>query len=184
VGRMAFVGRRLLQLIPVAFGVTFIVFFMVHLIPGNPALSILGIHATPKAIAILHQEWGLNRPLWDQYWLFLDRLFHGNLGESLYYGQSTTSLVFSHLPATLWLIIYAAVLAVIISVPLAMTAASRQDGLRDQVVRVVPLVGLGMPSFWLAFLLILLLGIDCTCSRSAGTAAGSSATCGRCSCPA
>jgi peptide/nickel transport system permease protein len=159
-GRMAFVGRRLLQLIPVAFGVTFIVFFMVHLIPGNPALSILGIHATPKAIAILHQEWGLNRPLWDQYWLFLDRLFHGNLGQSLYYGQSTTSLVFGHLAPTLWLIIYAALLSVLISVPLAMTAASRQGGLRDHVVRAVPLLGLGMPSFWLAFLLILLLGID------------------------
>src|ERR1700759_1999695 len=150
-GRMAFVGRRLLQLVPVAFGVTFIVFFMVHLIPGNPALSILGIHATPKAIAILHQEWGLNRPLWDQYWLFLDRLFHGNLGQSLYYGQSTTSLVFGHLAPTLLLILY---------VPLAMTAASRQGGVRDHAVRAVPLLGLGMPSFWLAFLLILLLGID------------------------
>src|SRR6201986_5523734 len=132
---MAFVGRRLLQLIPVAFGVTFIVFFMVHLIPGNPALSILGIHATPKAIAILHQEWGLNRPLWDQYWLFLDRIFHGNLGQSLYYGQSTTSLVFTHLPPTLWLIVYSAVLSVLISVPLAMIAASQQDGLSDHLVR-------------------------------------------------
>src|SRR6202000_3514486 len=111
-GRMAFGGRRLLQPIPVAFGVTFIVFFMVHLIPGNPALSILGIHATPKAIAILHQEWGLNRPLWEQYWLFLDRLFHGNLGQSLYYGQSTTSLGLSPLPPTLWLVVSPAVLSV------------------------------------------------------------------------
>src|SRR4030081_1087951 len=117
---MAFVGRRLLQLIPVAFGVTFIVFFMVHLIPGDPAVSILGIHATPRAVAILHQEWGLNRPLPSQYWLFLDRLVHGNLGQSLYYGVSTSSLILSHLAPTLWLIIYAAALAVLISVPLAM----------------------------------------------------------------
>jgi peptide/nickel transport system permease protein len=151
---MAFVGRRLLQLVPVAFGVTFIVFFMVHLIPGDPAATILGIHATPHAVAILHQEWGLNRPLLSQYWLFLDRLVHGNLGQSLFYSQSTSSLVIGHLPATLWLLIYAAVLTVLISVPLAMTAASRQDGIRDHVVRAVPLVGLGMPSFWLGFLLI------------------------------
>jgi len=156
---MAFVGRRLLQLVPVAFGVTFVVFFMVHLIPGDPAVSILGIHATPRAVAILHREWGLNRPLPSQYWLFLDRLVHGNLGYSLYYGQSTTSLVLSHLPPTLWLIVYAGVLSVLISVPLAMIAASRRDALRDHVVRAVPLVGLGMPSFWLAFLLILVFAI-------------------------
>jgi peptide/nickel transport system permease protein len=160
VGRMGFVGRRLLQLVPVAFGVTFIVFFMVHLIPGDPAASILGIHATPRAVAILHRQWGLNRPLPSQYWLFLDRLLHGNLGQSLYYGQPTSSLVLSHLPATLWLIIYGAVLAVLISVPLAMVAATRQDGVRDHVVRAVPLVGLGMPSFWLGFLLILAFAID------------------------
>jgi len=156
---MAFVGRRLLQLVPVAFGVTFIVFFMVHLIPGDPAVSILGIHATPRAVAILHREWGLNRSLPAQYWLFLDRLVHGNLGYSLYYGQSTTSLVLSHLPPTLWLIVYAGVLSVLISVPLAMIGASRPDALRDHVVRAVPLVGLGMPSFWLAFLLILIFAI-------------------------
>src|SRR6201986_5489058 len=134
-GRKAFVGRRLVQLLPLSLGVRFIVFFRVHLIPGNPALSILGIHRTPKAIAILHKEWGLNRPLWDQYWLFLDRLFHGNLGQSLYYGQSTTSLGLSHLPPTLWLIVYSAVLSVLISVPLAMIAASQQDGLSDHLVR-------------------------------------------------
>ncbi len=151
---MTFVGRRLLQLVPVAVGVTIIVFFMIHLIPGDPAQTILGIHATPRSVAILHREWGLNRPLVSQYWLFLDRLLHGNLGQSLYYGVSTSSLVLSHLPATLWLIIYAAVLAVLIAVPLSMIAASRRDGIRDHVVRAIPLAGLGMPPFWLGFLLI------------------------------
>ena len=130
---MSFVGRRLLQLVPVAVGVTIIVFFMIHLIPGDPARTILGIHATPKAIAELHQEWGLNRPLISQYWLFLDRLVHGNLGQSLIYGVSASSLILSHLPATLFLIVYATVLAIAISVPLAMLAASKRNGLRDQV---------------------------------------------------
>ncbi len=153
-GRTGFVVQRLLLLIPVAVGVTIIVFFMVHLIPGDPAATILGIHATPKTVALLHQQWGLNRPLLSQYWLFLDRLLHGNLGVSLYYGGSAVSLIISHLPPTLWLIIYSSVLAVLISVPLAMIAASRKDGARDQVVRAVPLIGLGMPPFWLAFLLI------------------------------
>ena len=142
------------MLIPVAFGVTLIVFFMIHLIPGDPARTILGIHATPKRIAILHQEWGLNRPLISQYLLFLDRILHGNLGPSLYYGVPATTVILQRLPATLWLIVYATVLAVLISVPLAMIAASRKDGVRDHVVRVVPLFGLGMPPFWLGILLI------------------------------
>jgi peptide/nickel transport system permease protein len=160
VGRMSFVFRRLLLLVPVAVGVTIIVFFMVHLIPGDPARTILGIHATPKAIAILHREWGLNRPLLSQYWLFIDRLFHGNLGTSLYYGQPAASLIFGRLPATLWLIVYAAVLAIVISVPLAMLAASKKNGIRDHLVRVVPLLGLGMPPFWVGLLLQLGLAIS------------------------
>jgi peptide/nickel transport system permease protein len=151
---MAFVGRRLLMLVPVAVGVTIIVFFMVHLIPGDPARTILGIHATPRSIAILHREWGLNRPLVSQYWLFMDRLGHGDLGQSLFYGVPAAGVILGRLPPTLWLIVYAAVLGVAISVPLAMIAATRKDGARDQVVRAVPLVGLGMPPFWLGFLLI------------------------------
>src|SRR5216683_1017002 len=156
---MSFVGRRLLQLVPVAVGVTILVFFMIHLIPGDPARTILGIHATPQAIAILHKQWGLNRPLVSQYWLFMDRLLHGNLGQSLYYGVPAAGLILQHVPATLWLIVYAAVIAVLISVPLAMIAATRKDGIRDHVVRAVPLLGLGMPPFWVGFLLIYGFGI-------------------------
>jgi peptide/nickel transport system permease protein len=159
-GRTGFVVQRLLLLIPVAVGVTIIVFFMVHLIPGDPAATILGIHATPKAVALLHQQWGLNRPLASQYWLFLDRLLHGNLGQSLFYGTSVSSLILSHLPPTLWLLTYATVLTVLISVPLAVLAASRRDGVRDQMVRAIPLVGLGMPPFWLGFLLIYAFAIS------------------------
>jgi peptide/nickel transport system permease protein len=153
-GRMTFLVQRLLLLVPVAIGITIIVFFMIHLIPGDPARTILGIHATPRAIAILHSEWGLNRPLVSQYWLFMDRLLHGDLGQSLFYGVPAGGVIFGRLPATLWLIAYAAVLAVLISVPLAMIAASRKDAVRDHVVRAVPLLGLGMPPFWLGILLV------------------------------
>jgi len=156
---MTFVLRRLVLLVPTALGVTIIAFFMIHLIPGDPARTILGIHATPQKIAILHHQWGLDRPLADQYWLFMDRLLHGNLGQSLYYGTSVGGLITSRLPPTLWLIIYAGVLGVVISIPLAMIAATRKDGIRDHVVRVVPLLGLGMPSFWLALILQTVLAV-------------------------
>ena len=159
-GRMTFVFRRLLLLLPTALGVTIIAFFMIHLIPGDPARTILGIHATPRTIAILHRQWGLNRPLASQYWLFMDRLVHGNLGQSLYYNVPVSGLITSHLPATLWLICYAAVLAIVISVPLAMIAATRKDAVRDHVVRAVPLLGLGMPAFWLALILQTVLAVN------------------------
>jgi peptide/nickel transport system permease protein len=156
---MSFVGRRLLQLVPVAVGVTIIAFFMIHLIPGDPASTILGIRATPQKIALLHQQWGLDRSLASQYWLFIDRLLHANLGQSLIYGDDASTLIWQRLPPTLWLIIYSTVLAVIISVPLAMIAATRKDAVRDQLVRAVPLLGLGMAPFWVGFLLIYGFGI-------------------------
>jgi peptide/nickel transport system permease protein len=157
---MSFVGRRLLQLIPVAVGVTIVCFFMIHLIPGDPAETILGIHATPQKVALLHRQWGLDRSLAAQYWLFMDRLLHANLGTSLIYGTGASTLIWQRLPVTLWLIVYATVLAIIISVPLAMIAATRKDGVRDHAVRAVPLIGLGMPPFWVAFLLIYVFGIQ------------------------
>jgi peptide/nickel transport system permease protein len=157
--RMSFVLHRLLLLIPVAAGVTIIVFFMIHLIPGDPARTILGIHATAPAVAELHREWGLNRPLAAQYWLFLNRLFHGNLGESLFYQVPARTLIVGRLPVTIWLIVYSVVLAVVISVPLAMIAASRKDAARDQAVRAIPLVGLGMPPFLTGIVLIYLFAL-------------------------
>jgi peptide/nickel transport system permease protein len=157
-GRMSFVLRRLVLLVPTAVGVTIITFFMVHLIPGNPAVTILGQRANPSTVAALDRQLGLNQPLLDQYWLFIDRLFHGNLGMSLYYGVPVSGLITSHLPTTLWLLCYAAIIAVVISVPLATLAASRKDGIRDHVVRVVPLIGLGLPAFWFGLILQTWLG--------------------------
>jgi len=159
VGRLTFVAQRLLMLVPVAIGVTIVVFFLIHLIPGDPARTILGIHATPQRIALLRRQWGLNRPLVSQYWLFMDRLAHGNLGQSLFYGTPARPLIIARLPPTLWLIVYAAVLAITISVPLATIAATRKDAVRDHVVRVVPMLGLGMPPFWVGILLIYALAL-------------------------
>jgi peptide/nickel transport system permease protein len=156
---MSFVLRRLVLLVPTAVGVTIITFFMVHLIPGNPAVTILGQRANPATVAALDQQLGLNESLLSQYGLFIDRLFHGNLGQSLFYGVPVQSLVTSHLPPTLWLLCYAAVIAVLIGVPLATLAASRKDAIRDHVVRIVPMLGLGMPAFWFGLILQTWLGV-------------------------
>ncbi len=154
-----YLSRRLVQLIPVLFGLTVVVFALIHLIPGDPAQTILGLKATPQAIAELHRQWGLDRPLVSQYGLFMDRLAHGDLGNSLVFGDPVRSLIIGRLPATIWLVVYSSVLAVLISVPLAVLAASRRNGLRDHIVRLVPLVGLGMPSFWIGIFLVLFFGL-------------------------
>jgi len=87
--RFSFIGRRLLQLIPVLFGITLITFFLLRLIPGDPALQILGQHYTPAGAKVVRHSLGLDEPLWRQYLLFLQHLFQGNLGESITYKQST-----------------------------------------------------------------------------------------------
>ena len=155
--RLAYVLRRLAQLVPVAVGVTILTFLLVHLIPGDPAVSVLGNRATPQLVAQLHKEWGLDRSLPEQYWLFLGRLAHGDLGDSLLYRVPVRDMVIERTPVTIWLLAYSTVLALLIAVPLAILAARRKDGPVDQVVRAVPIVGLGMPAFWVGIMLILLL---------------------------
>ena len=129
--RFRFVPIRLLQSIPVVFGVTIVVFFMVHLLPGNPALTILGQTATPERVAALSTQLGLDKPLWKQYCIFLGRLFHGDLGRSLTYQRPVFDLVVQAVPITLSLLAYALVLSLVISVPLAALAATAPGRVRD-----------------------------------------------------
>jgi peptide/nickel transport system permease protein len=154
-----YIGRRLLAAVPVLLGTTVIVFFMIHLVPGDPAVTLLGTHATPTAVAALHAQLGLDQPVWRQYLEFLGRLFQGDLGHSFFYQSSVTSLVLERVGATLWLIVAGTVFAVVLSVPLAVWAASRRNGLADHVIRAVPLIGLGMPAFWLGIMLILVFAL-------------------------
>jgi peptide/nickel transport system permease protein len=147
-------------MIPIALGVTLLVFFLIHLVPGDPARTMLGTRATPERIALLHAEWGLDQPLPVQYWRFLERLVHGDLGSSLFYSVPAGRLMLERLPVTLWLIGLGTLLAVVIAVPLATIAAARRDRPTDHVVRAVPLVGLGFPQFWIGIMLLLALALN------------------------
>jgi peptide/nickel transport system permease protein len=147
-------------MIPVVLGVTIIAFFLIHLIPGDPARTLLGVRATDQAVAALHERWGLDEPLYEQYGMFMKRLVQGDLGESFFYREPASELIVDRLPATLWLLAYGTILSILIAVPLATLAATKKNGLRDQAVRAVPLVGLGMPPFWVGIMLILLLALN------------------------
>ena len=156
---LAYLFRRLVALIPVLLGITVIVFFMIHLVPGDPARTLLGVRATDASVAALHKQFGLDQPIWKQYLEFMGRLFHGNLGESFLYQTDVGSLIGTRLPVTIWLLVAATVLALLISVPLAVLAATHRGRLIDQIVRGVPLLGLGMPTFWVGIMLVLLLAL-------------------------
>ncbi len=154
-----YVVRRLIQLVPIVLGVTVLVFFLIHLVTGDPARTMLGNHATPQKVALLHREWGLDKPLPLQYWRFLERMVRGDLGSSLFYSVPAGRLVVQRLPPTLWLIGLGTLFAVLIAVPLAALSATKRDRLPDQIVRAVPLVGLGFPQFWLGIMLLLAFGL-------------------------
>lgn len=155
----AYVRHRLLLMLPIALGITLVTFLMIHLIPGDPAVTMLGFRANASRVAELHRAWGLDKPLFEQYWLFLVRLAHANFGDSLFYNSPATSVIVSASGVTLWLVTYAGVLSVVIAVPLAILAATHRDGLVDQAIRAIPLVGLGMPAAWVGIMLILLLSL-------------------------
>jgi peptide/nickel transport system permease protein len=154
-----YVVRRLVTLIPVGLGITLLVFLLLKIVPGDPAVTLLGTHVTDAGVAALHQQLGLDRPLWQQYLTFLGKLLHGDLGESYQYQSSVSSLVLQNLVPTIWLIVTGALFAVIIAVPLAVWAASHRNGFSDNAIRTIPLIGLGMPAFWLGIMLVLLFSL-------------------------
>lgn len=146
-------------MIPVVLGVTIICFFILRLIPGDPVAVMLGTHYTPRHAAELRHALGLDQPVWNQYLIFMGNLFHGNLGQSIYYHTSVATLISQRLPVTLWLVVYSAVLALLMSVPLATISALRRNGIFDQATRTVFLVTWAMPPFWVGIILILVFSL-------------------------
>jgi peptide/nickel transport system permease protein len=146
--------------IPVIFGVAIVTFFLLRLIPGDPARVLLGIHASPSAVASLHSRLGLNQPIYQQLWSYLTGLLHGRTGVSIYYHVPVSSLIASHAAVTASLIAVATLFTVIITVPLAALAAARRDQPADHAVRLLSLVGLGMPSFFFGIILIIVFSVD------------------------
>lgn len=158
-GRAAYIRKRLLLMVFVLFGVTLIIFSMIHLIPGDPAFLILGDRATEQKAAELRQQLGLTKPLPQQYWNFVSGIPRGNFGMSLLYRQPVKNLVFRRVPVTLFLAAYAMLLTAIITLPVGIWAATHKNKFSDHLIRAGFLFALTTPSFWLAILLILLFSL-------------------------
>jgi peptide/nickel transport system permease protein len=171
----SYLTRRLLSGLVTLFGITLVVFLMVRLVPGDPARVLLGPHATAQEIATLHAEWGLNRPIWIQYGLYVKRVVTGNLGSSLFYQIPVSQLIGERLPPTLYLMAFSAVLALIIALPLATLAALRRDRLADHIVRVFSQIGLSVPAVWLGLILITLISVKAHALPVGGYGTGAAA---------
>lgn len=150
-------GHRVLQTMATVLFVAVLIFALMHMLPGDPAQAMLGDRGTTAAIAQLHHELGLDRPIPVQFWEFLRRIVTLNLGESVAMRIPVTLLIADRLPNTMLLTAMAGVLALLIAVPLAFLAALRQGGWADAIIRGFSQLSLSMPVFYVGLILLITL---------------------------
>jgi ABC-type dipeptide/oligopeptide/nickel transport system permease component len=157
---LRFLARRLLATIPVIFGVATLVFSLIHLVPGDPAQSMLGESAAPGDVAELRAKLGLDRPLLVQYGDYLTRAVRGDLGRSFRYGTPVTQEIGARLARTSQLALAAMAVAILIAVPLGTLAAVFRGRAIDQAAMTVSLVGVSLPNFWLGPVLAMVFAVS------------------------
>ncbi|WP_372620260.1 ABC transporter permease [Falsiroseomonas sp.] len=150
---LVLVVNRLAWFIPTLLGLLAIVFFISHVIPADPAAFVAGENASPATIAEIRARLGLDQPLHIQFWRYIQSIFSGEMGRSIYTGRPVAEDLLSRLPATLELALAAVVVASIIGVPLGVLSALRRNSMLDHGLRVVTIAGLAIASFWFAILL-------------------------------
>ncbi len=155
-----YILKRVLAVIPVLLGLTVIVFAIMALIPGDPATAILGSYATPENVARLNRDLGLDKPLVQQYFIWLRNLLHGDFGRSYSLNRPVLDEVWERFSATLILAGAALVLCTIWGLLIGIWTAARQYGWTDRLLTFVVLIGISVPSFWLGLLLILLFAVE------------------------
>ena len=150
---LKFVVRRLLLLIPILTGVSLLVFGWIRALPGSPAEALLGEHATPEAIAQIRHQYGLDQPIYLQYWHYLETLLHGNLGTSITTQRTVTFELGQRFPATVELAGSAMFFAILVGIPLGFLAAKKYGKVFDQLSLVGSLIGISIPIFFLGLIL-------------------------------
>ena len=152
--------RRSLTVVPVLLGVSVLVFSFVHMIPGDPALTMLGERATPEKVAEVRARLGLDRPIWQQYVLYFGNVLHGDLGVSVVRGDPVTTDLLRRFPATVELALAAIVLAIAFGIPIGIGSAVWRNSLLDSLARLGALTGVSMPIFWLGLMLAWFFGVQ------------------------
>jgi peptide/nickel transport system permease protein len=155
-----YIAKRLLSLLPVLLGITLLVFGFLHLIPGDPAVVLLGERATPEQIAELRTQLGLNRPLVVQYLIFLGNLVQFNLGTSIISGIPIADELRVRFPATFELAIVAMLVALSLGIPAGIVAAINKNRWPDHLTMTGSLLGVSLPVYWLGLMLIYLFAVN------------------------
>ena len=150
---LRYLVRRLLLLIPILFGVSLLIFFWIRALPGGPAESLLGERATPQLVEEYRHRYGLDKPVYVQYWAYLKTTLSGDLGVSIADRRRVTYDIRQRFPATVELAIAAMILAISVGVPLGFLAAKRHGGFFDNFSLVFSLIGISIPIFFLAIIL-------------------------------
>lgn len=152
-----YIVRRLLLLIPTIIGVTLVTFMLTNLMPSNPIRLMIGERAaSPETIAALEAQYGLDKPLYVRYFIYLGNLFRGDLGQAIHTPFPVSTEIMARLPATLELGICALALATIVGIIAGIISAIRSNRLSDHISRVFALTGVSMPVFWTGLMLLLL----------------------------
>lgn len=157
---LRYLARRLALTVPVLVGVATLVFSLIHLIPGDPAQAMLGDAASPQDVADLRHRLGLDRPLLEQYGLFVRGVVRGDLGTSLRTSQPVTAMILERMPATLELAVGAMCVAIGFAIPLGIAAAVWRGTAVDHAAMTLALLGISIPNFWLGPLLALLFAVE------------------------
>jgi peptide/nickel transport system permease protein len=168
--RRRLIGRRLLQVIPVVVLATFIVFGLLKLVPGDIALTLAGENASDQRIAEIRQIYGLDRPFIVQYLSWLLNAMHGDLSKSLLSGEPVLTSVARSFPNTLLIVAIALAVALIVGIPLGILAASRPGSILDKSIMAVASVGVAVPNFWLAMILVSMFALHLNWLPATGSA--------------
>jgi peptide/nickel transport system permease protein len=157
--RARFLLAKLVWTVFVLFGSSVLIFGLLHLVPGDPARAMLGPLGTPEAVATLRERLGLDEPLPYQYVRWLSHALRGDLGTSILLNQSVTTLLRDRLTITLTLSLYALAFALFVALPASVISATRKNTSLDYLGRLIALIGVAMPSFWLGLMLILFFSV-------------------------
>ncbi len=156
---LRYITSRVVMAIPTLLAVLTLVFFVVRVIPGDPATAALGDYASKEAVEALREQMGLNDPLYVQYFHFLRDIARGHLGNSMITGKPISEMVKSVLPYTLELTLSAILVGTLLGVPIGIYTATHRNGLADYIGRLASLAGLSVPAFYLGILIMLLFAI-------------------------
>jgi len=171
---LTFLVRRVLALIPVLFGVIVVIFLISHIIPGDPARLLAGPRATDEIVAKIRADYGLDKPLHIQFFIYLKDMVRGDLGQSILTRRPVAKDLLRYFPATFELTTVSVLIASLIGIPLGILSAVYKDRIADHIIRIYSITGISMPVFWLGLLLLLVfylrLGIAPDPGRISGAA--------------